>query len=61
MSTMQPKGEALRNAIKHISEIRKANSDINLVKLVDETSLKFDLSPKDTEFLTRFVKEKKQD
>ena len=57
MNTIQPKGEPLRKAIKYISEIRNENPDINLVKLVDEVSLKFDLSPKDTEFLLRFVKE----
>lgn len=60
MSTIQPQGEKLRNAVKYISEIRKENPDVNLMQLVDETSLKFDLSPKDSEFLTRFVKEDNQ-
>ncbi|MCG8642681.1 MAG: hypothetical protein MI862_23345 [Desulfobacterales bacterium] len=55
--SLQPQGEKLRNAVKHISEMRKENPDINLNKLVDETSFKFDLSPKDSEFLARFVKE----
>ena len=57
MSGLQPQGEKLRKAVKWISEKRKENPDINLAKLVDETSLKFDLSPKDSQFLSRFVKE----
>lgn len=57
MNTLQPKGEKLRNAVKYISEIRKENPDVNLTKLIDETSFKYDLSPKDSEFLTRFVNE----
>ena len=61
MSTVQPKGESLRNAIKYVSELRNENPEINLVKLVDEASFKFDLSPKDTEFLTRFVNEESAD
>lgn len=57
MSTVQPQGEKLRKAVKYISERRKEDPELNLVQLVDETSLKFDLSPKDSEFLSRFVKE----
>ena len=56
MSTMQPQGEKLRNAVKWISEKRKENQDINLAKLVDDASFQFDLSPKDSQFLLRFVK-----
>lgn len=56
MSTVQPQGEKLRNAVKWISEKRKENQDINLAKLVDDASFQFDLSPKDSQFLLRFVK-----
>ncbi|NOX35262.1 MAG: hypothetical protein GXP56_16285 [Deltaproteobacteria bacterium] len=56
MSTMQPKGEKLKKAIKWISEKRKENPGINLSGLVDDASFRFDLSPKDSEFLLRFVK-----
>ncbi|MCP4020554.1 MAG: hypothetical protein GY729_01820 [Desulfobacteraceae bacterium] len=56
MSTVQPEGEQLRKAVKWISEKRKENPDENLVKLVDEASFQFDLSPKDSQFLLRFVK-----
>jgi len=56
MSTLQPQGDALKKAIAWISQKRKENSDINPVKLVDDASFQFDLTPKDSEFLLRFVK-----
>lgn len=56
MTTVQPENEKLRKAVKWISEKRKENPDINLAKLVDDAGLQFDLSPKDGEFLLRFVK-----
>jgi len=56
MSTLQPAAEPLKNAIKWISEKRKASPDINLARLVDEACFQFDLSPKDSQFLLRFVK-----
>ena len=54
---MQPKGENLKKAVKFISEKRQENPDINLNKLVDDAGLQFDLSPKDCEFLLRFVRD----
>jgi hypothetical protein len=58
--TMNLKGEKLKNAVRFISEKRGNKPDISLVelnKLVDDASLQFDLSPKDSEFLLRFVKD----
>ncbi len=57
---MQPKGDQLKKAISFISEKRGKNPGITpaqLIKLVDEAGLQFDLSPKDGEFLLRFVKD----
>ncbi len=54
---MQPKGENLKKAVKFISEKRQENPDINLNKLVDDAGLQFDLSPKNCEFLLRFVRD----
>ncbi|MCM2284902.1 MAG: hypothetical protein NDI81_08990 [Desulfobacula sp.] len=56
MSTIMPQGEKLKHAVQWISEKRTENPDINPAKLVDEASFRFDLSPKDSEFLLRFVK-----
>jgi hypothetical protein len=55
MSTIQPEGEDLRKAVRWISEERKYNPKAKPVKLVEEACLKFDLSPKDADYLTRFV------
>ena len=53
--TIQPEGEDLRKAVKWISDERKYNPEAKPVKLVEEACLKFDLSPKDADYLTRFV------
>jgi len=53
----QPQGDALKKAIQWISQQRKAGSEKGPAILADEASLKFDLSPKDGEFLLRFVKD----
>ena len=57
MSTLQPQGEKLRNAVKWISEKRKENRPAGINQLVDEAAFQFDLSPKDSEFLLRFLKD----
>jgi hypothetical protein len=56
MSTIIPQSDRLRNAIEWISERRKENQAIKPAKLAEDASLRFDLSPKDSEFLLRFVK-----
>lgn len=61
MSTIHPQGEALKKAIEWISEKRKENPDATPVRLADEAALRFDLSPKDSEFLLRFVKQGNND
>jgi len=55
--SIQPQGEEIRNAVKWISEERKYNSERKAEELVQDACIKFDLSPKDAEFLTRFVRE----
>ena len=55
MGTIQPQGEDLRKAVKWISEERKYNPGKKPLELVEEACLKFDLSPKDADYLTRFV------
>lgn len=56
MSTLQPKGEKLKKAVSWISEKRKETPGLNLTRLVDDAAFQFDLSPKDSEFLLRFIK-----
>ena len=57
MTVIQMKGEQLRKAIKYVSEMRKVNPDTNLVTLIDDAAFRYDLSPKDSDFLARFVKD----
>jgi hypothetical protein len=53
--SIQPDGEDLRKAVKWISEERKYGPEKKPIKLIVEACLKFDLSPRDAEYLTNFV------
>ncbi|MBW2602790.1 MAG: hypothetical protein JRE28_00545 [Deltaproteobacteria bacterium] len=57
---IQPKGEDLRKAVKWVSEERKYNSEKEVKAIVQEACMKFDLSPKDADYLLRFLLEKEQ-
>ncbi|AKU92202.1 hypothetical protein [Vulgatibacter incomptus] len=48
-----PKGDALRKAVRWIGERRLDEPDTPPYRLIDEASRRFDLSPKDGEFLQR--------
>lgn len=58
--SVQPEGEDLRKAIKWISEMRQEAPDKPLTRLVEEAGAKFDLAPKDQEFLYRFVRDNEE-
>ncbi len=53
---IQPEGESLRRAVKWLSDERKQHPDRPTHLLVDEASLRFDLSPKDADALMRYTK-----
>lgn len=57
MATVQPHGENLRKAVKWISEERKSKPDTDAFKLAEDAAVRFDLSPDDSEFLLRFIKD----
>jgi hypothetical protein len=57
---IQPEGDAVRNAVKYISELRKESSEFEMKKLIEQACLKFDLTPKDANFLTQFYKEQEK-
>ena len=57
--SIQPKGEELRKAVKWVFEERKYNLSRKLKDLIDEAALKFDLSPKEADFLFRQLLDKK--
>jgi len=56
MHDLLPEGEDLRRAVKWVSAHLQENPDQPLNKLVHEAVFKFDLSPKDAEFLSRFYR-----
>ncbi len=57
MATIQLQGEDLRKAVKWISDERTYNPKASLQQLIESACIKFDLSPKDAEFLSRFMRE----
>ncbi len=61
MTTPQPQGENLRKAVRWISEKRTENPDQDPGGLAESAAVQFDLSPEDSQFLLRFVKEPKQE
>jgi hypothetical protein len=52
-----PAGEQLRRAVKWISDERREHPEIPLITLIEKACLKFDLTPKDEEFLLRYIME----
>jgi len=56
--SVQPEGENLRKAVKWISEERQADPEASAMVLVEKAGLRFNLTPKDAEYLMRFVKGK---
>ncbi len=58
MSTILPESEALRRAVKWISDQVQENPDQKVFDLVNEAITRFDLSPKDADFLMKFYAKK---
>jgi hypothetical protein len=63
MSELTPQGENVRKAVKWISDKRQYEPETcgPLGTLVEQASRKFDLSPKDQDFIVRFFMTKKQE
>lgn len=56
MPTIMPEAENVQKAIKWISSNIEDNSNQPLHKLIESAVFKFDLSPKDTDFLMGFFR-----
>ena len=52
-----PEGEQIRKAVKWLSDSRTDRPQVPLFQLIEEACLKFDLAPKDEEFLVKFLTE----
>ncbi len=53
--SLHPQGEHVRNAVKFVSDERKYDAEKSVKQLVDEACLKFDLSPKEADYVKRFL------
>ena len=56
--SIQPEGEELRNAVRWITEELKYGEEKKISVLVGKAGLKFDLSPKDENYLSNLFREK---
>jgi hypothetical protein len=59
MPTIMPEGEDVQKAIKWISANIEENENLSILKLVEKAVFKFDISPKDAEFLSGFFRNRK--
>jgi hypothetical protein len=56
--SIAPQGEDLRNAVKWISQERQDNPQADIKKLVQKACMKFDLSPKEADYLEKMFAQK---
>jgi len=61
MATVMPEGEAIRKAVKWISSEMEASPDKTRKELLNEAVMRFDLSPKDADFLLEFYRKADQE
>ena len=61
MHDILPEGEDLRRAVKWVSGNLKEGPGKSIQQLVQEATFKFDLSPKDAEFLMNFFSQRKEE
>lgn len=57
MSGLLPEGEDLRRAVRWVSEHLQEDPAQPLGKIVQEAVFKFDLSPRDADFLINFYRQ----
>jgi len=57
MPTIMPEGASLRKAIQWISQMREGEGKTSLMSLIDKACMRFNLGPKDCDFLQRFFTE----
>jgi len=57
MSVTLPRGEKLRRAVRFVSDRLREEDSPPLAALVNEATLRFDLTPKESEYLIRFYRD----
>jgi hypothetical protein len=58
MPTVMPKGDAIKQAIKWISDERREDQKKPILSLVEEACFKFNLSPKDEQSLLNWFRDR---
>jgi hypothetical protein len=58
MSSILPEGTTIRKAVQWVSKLRE-EGNATLSTLIEEACVRFNLSPKDSDFLHRFFSEGK--
>jgi hypothetical protein len=61
MHDILPEGEDLRRSIKWVSACLQEGTDKPIQQLVHDATFKFDLSPKDADFLMGFFSQRKEE
>ncbi len=56
MSEILPKGEKMRRAVRFCSERSEAEPEFRRAALLEEATLRFDLSPREAEMLAEFLR-----
>jgi hypothetical protein len=57
MSATLPRGEKLRRAVRFVSERLQEEDPPSLAALVNDATLRFDLTPKESEYLIQFYRD----
>lgn len=56
MATVIPQSESLKRALRWVSENLKTDTDMEKFAIIQDADLRFDLSPKDEQFLYNFYR-----
>ncbi len=57
MTTVMPEGGAVRKAVQWVSKMREEGAKEPVATLIEQAQIRFNLSPKDCDFLHRFFTE----
>jgi len=61
MTNVMPEGEAIRKAVKWVSTESQENPEKSIQEVVNAAIARFDLSPKDADFLLEFYRKSRAD
>lgn len=53
---LAPPGWAVQQAIRWVGQARAERPDTNIVRLIDEAAIRFDLTPREEEFLLHLLR-----